>query len=92
MYDWIIAGNYHVELNQREIQFELNGLDKHNSTQDTFISLVAQRYDITAKQLYAMQIQLFLSMLPLHSDDGMRQKALFANAFRIYQLMIKEES
>lgn len=91
MYDWIIAGNYRVEFIQREIQFEVDGLKKHCSIQETFISLIAQRYDISAKQLYAMQIQLFLSMLPLHSDDEMRQKALFANAFRIYQLMIKEE-
>ncbi len=91
MYDWIIAGNYHVEFNQREIQFEVNGLEKHSSIQEIFISLISQRYGISAKQLYAMQIQLFLSMLPLHSDGEMRQKALFANAFRIYQLMIKEE-
>lgn len=91
MYDWIVAGNYRVEINQGKIQFEVDGLNKHNAIQDAFIALVAQRYDISEKQLYAMQIQLFLSMLPLHSDDEMRQKALFANTFRLYQLMIKED-
>lgn len=91
MYDWIIAGNYIVDINKKNIKFKLNGLNKHNTTQDVFISLIFERYDITAKQLYAMQIQLFLSMLPLHADDEMRQKALFANAFRIYQLMRKED-
>ncbi|MEZ9563361.1 capsular biosynthesis protein, partial [Vibrio splendidus] len=91
MYDWIIAGNYTVELDGRDIEFYINDLSKHSSMQETFVSLVSQRYGLSAKQLYAMQIQLFLSMLPLHADDEMRQKALFANSFRIYQLMIKEE-
>ncbi|MUL16652.1 capsular biosynthesis protein [Aliivibrio fischeri] len=91
MYDWIIAGNYNVDINHRDIQFELNGLNKHKETQKTFVSLVMKHYGINAKQLYAMQIQLFLSMLPLHADDKKRQKALFANAFRIYKLLMKED-
>ncbi|WP_122055961.1 capsular biosynthesis protein [Vibrio sp. Evd11] len=91
MYDWIIAGNYTVELGGRDIEFYINDLSKHSSMQETFFSLVNQRYGLSAKQLYAMQIQLFLSMLPLHADDEIRQKALFANSFRIYQLMIKED-
>ena len=36
-----------------------------------------------------MQIQLFLSMLPLHADDPRRQDALMANAFRLHQLMVE---
>lgn len=49
--------------------------------------MVKVEFDLEASELIAMQIQLFLSMLPLHHDDINRQKALFANAFKLYFLM-----
>jgi hypothetical protein len=44
-----------------------------------------RQFGISEKNIMAMQIQLFLSMLPLHSDDSKRQDAFFANAFRLYK-------
>ncbi|MFA0013654.1 capsular biosynthesis protein [Vibrio lentus] len=89
MYDWIISGYYSVNIdyNKKSIELNIDGESKHKETQALFIELVEIRYGLTALNLYAMQLQLFLSMLPLHVDDKNRQDALFANAFRLYELM-----
>ena len=72
---------------QNEIQFSLDVPDSIKGIQQLFLSLVGDRFQLQSNALYAMQIQLFLSMLPLHSDDEKRQQALMANAFRLYQLI-----
>jgi len=88
MYDWIIAGYYDVNISDDNIDFHVFGLKKHKEIQQIFIKLVEEKYGLTATNLYAMQIQLFLSMLPLHADEPKRQDALMANAFRLYEKMI----
>ena len=89
MYDWVVAGYHQTQLDwkTREIQFLIAGEVKHKDTQSMFIEMVNKKHGLTAVNLYAMQIQLFLSMLPLHSDDSYRQNGLFANVFRLYQIM-----
>lgn len=89
MYDWIIAGHHQVAINQREILFSIEIDERKKEIQNFFMTLIKREFGISAVSLMAMQIQLFLSMLPLHSDDENRQDALFANAFRIYQLMLR---
>jgi len=93
MYDWIVAG-YHetnVDWLKRKIKITISGEVKHKDTQSAFIEMVGKKYGITAANLYAMQLQLFLSMLPLHADDPYRQEGLFANVFRLYQIMKRYE-
>nr|MBF4237690.1 capsular biosynthesis protein [Vibrio anguillarum] len=87
LYDWIIAGYYHVEIADNAIELKIAEQSQHKETQQGFIELIEQTFGLTAKNLYAMQIQLFLSMLPLHADDRHRQDALFANAFRLHQIL-----
>ena len=36
------------------------------------------------KMYYPIMINLFLSMIPLHSDNNLRQKAMLANALKLY--------
>ena len=91
MYDWIIAGYYNVTIENNRIRFSLSGLRQSKATQQAFIEIIESRFGLTALNLYAMQIQLFLSMLPLHSDEPQRQKALFANAFRLYSILKRLE-
>ncbi|ARR49856.1 capsular biosynthesis protein [Photobacterium damselae subsp. damselae] len=85
MYDWIIAGNYSVDITGNCIKLDIDIQDKQQEVQALFIEQVKRKFNLTKNNLYAMQIQLFLSMLPLHSDDSQRQDALFANAFRLYK-------
>ena len=89
LYDWIIAEYYEVDIKQNSIQFTLDAPNSIKGIQSLFLTLVNDKFNLTSNALYAMQIQLFLSMLPLHSDDKKRQQALMANAFRLYKI-IKE--
>lgn len=90
LYDWIIAGYYKVSINNFDIKFELPDAEDLSEIQSIFIDTIMKGYAISKVEIYAMQIQLFLSMLPLHSDDANRQDALFANAFRLYYKMLEE--
>lgn len=87
MYDWIIAGYYHVNIKDKHINFSLATYPQLKDAQQLFIDMISDRFNLSPMNLYAMQIQLFLSMLPLHDDDEMRQDALFANAFRLYEIL-----
>jgi len=93
MYDWIVAGYHQTYLDWRtkKIQLHISGEVKHKDTQSMFIAMVSKRHKLTAVNLYAMQLQLFLSMLPLHADDPYRQEGLFANVFRLYKVMKRLE-
>ena len=89
MYDWIIAG-YHqtsVDYAKRELSIILPNDNKIDKIKSSFLNKVCKHYNLTPLNIYAMQIQLFISMLTLHSDDKYRQSGLFANAFRIYSIM-----
>ncbi|HIF9133600.1 TPA: capsular biosynthesis protein [Photobacterium damselae] len=87
LYDWIIAGYYDVNIEEQNIFFNIIENKQLEEAQQTFINLISAEFKLSPMNLYAMQIQLFLSMLPLHSDDEMRQDALFANAFRLYNIL-----
>ena len=91
LYDWIIAGYYEVSIKNNKIKLEIADGGLHRETQQVFVELVEEKFGLTAQNLYAMQIQLFLSMLPLHADDKNRQDALFANAFRLHQILQRLE-
>jgi hypothetical protein len=91
LYDWIIAGYYQVEITGNDITFDIQEESLHREIQQEFITLIEEKFGLTSHNLYAMQIQLFLSMLPLHADDSQRQNALFANAFRLYQKLKRLE-
>jgi hypothetical protein len=91
MYDWIVAGYHNTLLNSRDISITLPETPKLHDIQQLFIEMVESQFSITPTELYAMQTQLFLSMLPLHSDDKGRQQALLANAFRMYDMMERHQ-
>ncbi|MGF1706174.1 capsular biosynthesis protein [Enterovibrio baiacu] len=88
-YDWIIAGYYKLSRQKYCINFQLSSNTLYD-VQSLFIDLVEKNYGVNYVELLAMQLHLFLSMLPLHNDDENRQFALFANTFRIASLL--EES
>ncbi|EOD81723.1 capsular polysaccharide biosynthesis protein [Grimontia indica] len=89
-YDWIIAGYYKISHDENSINFELPSSNQLLEVQKIFIDNIERKYSVCYRELLAMQLHLFLSMLPLHSDDENRQMALFSNAFRIADLL--EES
>ncbi|MEM6231168.1 capsular biosynthesis protein [Shewanella scandinavica] len=91
LYDWIVAGYFIVNIENNEINLEIGREFEHKETQQIFTSLIEKNFSLTVKNLYAMQIHLFLSMLPLHADDIKRQQALFANSFRLHKELTRKD-
>ncbi|PHM66222.1 capsular biosynthesis protein [Xenorhabdus stockiae] len=87
LYDWIISGFYdlNVDTTSGKINFTINPNKDINQIQSNFVLLISEKYNISYKALCAMQVHLFISMLPLHNDDQRRQYALLANAFRLFK-------
>lgn len=87
LYDHIISGAFDIDWNIQptlcSFNLEIFIDDRIKSIQAIFMS---KKYinRINPLQVMPMTILLFLSMLPLHSDNSKRQMALLANALRLY--------
>lgn len=89
LYDFIIAGLYELEYSKPyELKFELDSPDNVLDIQNVFNEVFNLN---NHKEVFAITIHLFLSMLPLHDDDEQRQFALLANALRLYKLFKEGE-
>ncbi len=84
-YDQIIAGRYHMPAgdgNRYAVEFE-------RAPHHAWLESALDRFEIMGirgggREVRALTIGLFLSMLPLHSDRPDRQRAFIANALRLY--------
>lgn len=83
LYDFIISGRYNLteDANGFHLSFDLD--DRLKSIQQLFekTELIP---GVSVSDIIPLTVLLFLSMLPLHADQPRRQKALFANALRLY--------
>lgn len=85
LYDFIIAGMFtYSEQSDYDIRLEFDVADGIKVTQEKFRNLTFAGYSIDELNVYPILIHLFLSMLPLHNDNSERQKAMLANALRLY--------
>lgn len=86
LYDFIIAGRFQLIENKPfpEVVLACNET-LHYEIVKSFIQLVLEPSGYEEKEILAITIHLFLSMLPLHSDRPERQKAFIANAIRLYK-------
>lgn len=81
LYDFIIFGFYECQFKDYEFRFSIEISENIKEIQRIFLD----SFDFGNKnEILAIVCHLFLSMLPLHSDDFRRQDALLANAYRIY--------
>lgn len=85
MYDLIIAGYFSYTVNQPyDIKFEIYSNLTVDKVQYFFKNSVFANMNIKEACTYPILVHLFLSMLPLHKDNPLRQKAMLANALRLY--------
>ncbi|XRZ05795.1 phosphotransferase [Xenorhabdus stockiae] len=91
LYDFIIAEKYDFSIDGNKIKFNIFNEKYIEEIQNIFIKEIYSEFNLTINNLLAMQIQLFIAMLPLHKDNLKRQQALFANAFRISNMLEKLE-
>lgn len=91
LYDFIIAGRFEI----LEIEGRINGIkifhDERltSSLAERFLALVNKHFGYSEKEILAITITLFISMLPLHQDSPSRQKAFIANALRLYDVLLE---
>lgn len=84
LYDFIIADLYELDYSKPyELVFKLDLPENIVGIQNIFNEVFALNKN---KEVFAITIHLFLSMLPLHNDNKKRQFALLANAFRLYKI------
>ena len=90
-YDLIVAGRYSVvELSLNDYQFSVFESEIHLKLLSEFEdNLIKKGFSLI--EVLAINVHLFLSMLPLHVDDPKRQHALLLNAVRLYEKMTKLE-
>jgi hypothetical protein len=85
LYDFIIAGFFsYTEESKYNIHFEIQTNEVIPLVQNYFKAINIAGYSIKESAVYPIMIHLFLSMIPLHNDSPLRQKAMLANVFRLY--------
>ena len=86
-YDHIIAGRYKLKVKQTDISLEfwlkINGQTTVQALDAILVEELMANTQIEVGSVKTKMIHLFLTMLPLHSDNRERQLALFANALRL---------
>ncbi len=83
-YDCIISERYDLVFKDDCILFNLE--QKKTLSIESVISIL-NVIDIKSHRVIEIVILLFLSMLPLHYDSSIRQKAFLANALRLFSLL-----
>ena len=85
MYDFIIAGYFvYEEKDHYDISFNVFSNPTIQKIQHFFVNNQFAGMSINEARTYPILVHLFLSMLPLHKDNPLRQKAMLANALRLY--------
>lgn len=85
-YDHIIAGNFSLkERGAYRVDFDLFTDSIADNIEQYLLDRGFAGLDLIEDGIYAIMITLFLSMLPLHNDKPLRQKAFLANALRLYE-------
>lgn len=87
LYDYIIAGAFSIYRDGLDFNLEIFADERIEVLQNAYLDEQLLP-NITVVDYIPLTILLFLSMLPLHSDNKARQLALFANAFRLYNQFI----
>lgn len=91
MYDLIIGGRYEQrEPSPYEMEIDFGRDKDRQAVQELFLSRRYAGHSVEELSVYPIMIHLFLSMLPLHGDRPDRQRAMLANALRLYCEMKKK--
>ena len=87
LYDFIITGRFDKKNNEpcNEKRSALYTQDYHQKIVDSFKKIILNKFDYSEQEILAINVHLFLSMLPLHSDFPSRQQAFITNAVRLFE-------
>lgn len=87
LYDYIISGVIDFKINSsHDMNLNFYHKERITSIQTIFVNKTFTGQNISVQSILPITILLFLSMLPLHSDNEKRQSALLANGVRLFNL------
>lgn len=89
LYDFIISGRLEAHGNFSDLKFEIEPCQSRSDIASVFEDVFFSDFTELRQTTIAITVQLFLSMLPLHSDNPVRQKTMLANALRIFSELNK---
>jgi hypothetical protein len=89
LYDLIVAGYFYAKLVDNNLTFSIAQNESRDQVMAFFSNQISEQFNVSKIELYAMQIHLFISMLPLHADRPDRQLGFIGNAYRLYDQLIK---
>jgi hypothetical protein len=81
LYDHIVFKRYSMVGNK--ILFDTSLIDKSKNLSNILFDQIYETYGVQKKELIAMEILLFVGLIPLHYDDEIRQNAFIANLKRL---------
>jgi hypothetical protein len=85
LYDFILGDKfYYNEIDEYNIELQFFLGETTIQIQEYFKNMKFSGFSLNKLCVYPILIHLFFSMLPLHDDSPLRQKALLANALRLY--------
>lgn len=87
LYDFVLAGRYWLDApDPRHFAIAFPLEPSHRDVQSLFAERAFSRASVRGgdPSLLATSVLLFLSMLPLHDDSAVRQRAFIANALRLF--------
>lgn len=90
-YDFIINDMFEVEVNEREIKYEVFENDLHIEREKKFDEILRTRHQGSLKDVKLIESLLFLSMVPLHSDKPERQKYMITKGIELFNETILVE-
>ena len=91
LYDFILAGILKADMKAPyEIEFTVKKNRQIDIVQSLFASMQVAGTPARTREIRAIMVLLFLSMLPLHNDVRTRQDTLLANMFRLYAELEQE--
>ncbi|WP_340302353.1 hypothetical protein [Roseobacter sp. HKCCD7870] len=87
-YDHIIGNKFILE--GEAIEFYPDDYSKIEHLSKKFIHIILDEFSqVSLGEILAINVLLFISMVPLHSDDKDRQEAFLLNSKRLYQMLLK---
>ncbi len=91
-YDLILAGRYDIQgTSPYDLELALPFDERLANIRDEFLCSRFGGMTSDEASAPAIAVLLFISMLPLHADDPRRQRALLANAARLYAQLERVE-
>jgi hypothetical protein len=81
-YDFIVSDLFEIENSQNEFRYECYTEASHHEI-GAYFDMVLDKLSINAQHIKLIEALLFLSMIPLHSDNFARQKIMYVRGIEL---------